>query len=337
MQKKFIHFVGIDISKEKFDAALIWQSNKNQILHKEFTNNRTGIKAFLKWLQQSKVPLEDCLICVEHTGIYTKILLRELIAQQAHVWVEMSYSILHSLGLQRGKNDKIDATRIAIYAYKNADDAQLYQPPREVVELLRLLLGQREKLVEIRKRLKQSISELKTFEPMLAQKAAANFQRSLESIQQDIKALDKQLNELIKEDPQLKKQDELCQSVSAVGPVTSRFLICYTNEFSRLTDARQLACYCGVVPFEHTSGKRIRGKPKIHHMANKKLKKLLTLCARTACNTYEEFKNYKERKLEEGKHTRVIINNVRNKILQRICAVMKRQTPYEKNLLVNVV
>ena len=48
MQKKFIHFVGIDISKEKFDAALIWQSNKNQILHKEFTNNRTGIKAFLK-------------------------------------------------------------------------------------------------------------------------------------------------------------------------------------------------------------------------------------------------------------------------------------------------
>src|SRR5688572_12960945 len=120
MQKKFVHFVGIDISKEYFDAALIWQGNKNQMILQRFENNEKGIKAFLRWLYQNKAALADILFCMEHTGIYCKPLMRCLITEGASLWMEMSFRIIRSLGIQRGKNDKLDACRIALYACKNA-------------------------------------------------------------------------------------------------------------------------------------------------------------------------------------------------------------------------
>jgi transposase len=337
MQKKFAHFVGIDISKEYFDATLIWQGNKNQMISQRFENNEKGIKTFLRWLRQNKAALAEILFCMEHTGIYGKPLMRCLIAENANLWMEMSFQIIRSMGIQRGKNDKIDACRIALYAYKHAEDAKLYQPPRIVVEQLRLLLMQRDKLVQTKMQLLQTVQEMDRFDPHLAAKAKSNIKRTLRSMEKDIEAIDLQMNELVASDSQLKKWASLCQSVPGVGRITSLYLICFTNEFSRFNNSRQLACYCGVVPFEYTSGKSIRGKPRVHHMANKTLKRLLHLGALASSVYYDEFRLYKERKLQEGKSKMLILNNIRNKMIHRVCAVVQRQTPYEKNFVPGLV
>ncbi|MBC8884295.1 IS110 family transposase [Flavobacterium piscinae] len=83
---------------------------------------------------------------------------------------------------------------------------------------------------------------------------------------------------MIKLDEKLSNIFEKATSVTGVGKVTALFLICYTNEFTMYETPRQLACYCGVVPFEYTSGKSVRAKPRVHFMANKKLKKQLHMC-----------------------------------------------------------
>ena len=44
---------------------------------------------------------------------------------EAAIWMESAVHIQRSVGLQRGKNDKIDAKRIALYAYKNRDDIKI--------------------------------------------------------------------------------------------------------------------------------------------------------------------------------------------------------------------
>jgi hypothetical protein len=85
-----------------------------------------------------------------------------------------------------------------------------------------------------------------------------------------------------------------------------------------------------VVPFEHTSGKSVKGKPHVHNMANKLLKKMLHMGAIAAVTYYEEFKCYYNRKLEEGKPKMLVLNNVRNKIALRLAAVIKNNNPYQK-------
>ncbi|WP_299897690.1 IS110 family transposase, partial [uncultured Aquimarina sp.] len=112
--------------------------------------------------------------------------------------------------------------------------------------------------------------------------------------------------------------------------ITALYLAIFTNMFTRYQNAKQLACYCGVVPFEHTSGTSIRKRSKVHHMANKTLKKQLHLCALSAIQYDLELKNYYNRKVEEGKSKMLVINNVRNKLVHRVCAVIKRQQPYQK-------
>ena len=96
------------------------------------------------------------------------------------------------------------------------------------------------------------------------------------------------------------------------------------------TTARQLACYAGVVPFEHTSGKSVRSKPKVHFMANKKLKKQFHMCALSAITSDPELKQYFKRKVEEGKSKMLVINNVRNKLVHRVCACIKNDKMYER-------
>ena len=327
---KFKHFVGIDVSREYFDAVVILNQDKDQSVHNQFVNNTKGIKAFCKWLKEQGSSSENTLVCLEHTGMYGKLIIKHLISFNFSIWVEMSLKIIRSIGLQRGKNDKVDAERIAYYAMKNAEEAVIFKAPRKEIDKIRNLLSLREKLVVTRASLLKNVKELASFDKEVA-KLSEKFQKStIKGIDSDLKKIEKQLDDIINQDENLSHLFELTISVVGIGKVTALFLICFTNEFTMYVTPRQLACYAGVVPFEHTSGKSVRAKPKVHYMANKKLKKQLHMCALSAIRCDLELKEYFERKVEQGKNKMLVINNVRNKLVHRICACIKNNKIYEK-------
>ncbi len=105
-------------------------------------------------------------------------------------------------------------------------------------------------------------------------------------------------------------------------------MIVLSNGFLSFKNSRKFATYAGIAPFPYESGTSIKGKTKVSHLANKKIKTLLSSCATSAIRCNPEMKAYYNRKLEEGKHKMSIINAVRNKILSRIFAVVNRGTPY---------
>jgi transposase len=144
-----------------------------------------------------------------------------------------------------------------------------------------------------------------------------------------IKCIDEQMLKIIKEDAELKKQFELVTSVHGVGKQTAIFIIAFTQGFTLFKDWRKFACYCGIAPFEYTSGISIRGKTRVSHLANKKLKSLLTLCALSTIKRENEFKLYYDRRALEGKSNMSTLNIIRNKLISRIFAVVKRGTPYQ--------
>jgi transposase len=327
---KFSNFLGIDVSKDYFDAVVVLNCEKTNTIHSQFTNDSAGLKELVSWLKKNRATIENTLVCIEHTGMYGKTIIQFLLSKNFNICVEMSSRIIKNSGIQRGKNDKIDAERIAFYAMKNQDELQLYKAPRQIVDSIRKLISLREHLIATKAMLIRNSNELKNFEPSLSKLHQKYSKATVKGIETDLNNIEKKLDELIQSDEKLANLFEKATSVTGVGKVTALFLICFTNEFTMYSNPRQLACYCGVVPFEYTSGKSVRAKPRVHYMANKKLKKQLHMCALSSIRADGELKEYYNRKVADGKNKMLVINNVRNKIIHRICACIRDDKQYEK-------
>jgi transposase len=326
----FKNFIGIDISKDTFDYALIKDSNLSIPISGKTTNNPSGLVKFEEFLKRQGIDMGETLFCMEHTGIYCRLLSQYLVENNCHVWLEMPVQIIRSQGVQRGKNDHIDAIRIAEYACEKKDKAVLWQPPREVVLQINDLLTLRDRLIESRKSLKQPIKEFQDagFKDT-ARLIESRCSGTLKALDKEIGQIEKELDKLINKDSNLKKLYDLATSVPGIGKITALTLLFFTNEFTLYTNAKQLACYCGVAPFGHTSGTSVKGKPKVSNFANKRLKKLLHLVAMVTISCDKELSLYYQRKVSEGKNRMLVINAIRNKVLHRLSAVIKRGTPYQ--------
>lgn len=326
-----IYFLGIDVSKKTFDAALTVNTKAFEAFKIE--NNPGPIEIFFNGLKKKfGISFSQLVVCMEHTGIYCLPLLHFCAKNKIKVCLESAVKIKKSQGIVRGKNDKVDARRIAVYAYKNREEIAFWQPQRLVIQKIKALLVTRERLVNIRKILSTPIKECEEFiDGAIYKSVAGSCQKSLKAISDDIKKVEKSILELINEDVVLKKQSSLVQSVVGIGNITAWNLIVTTGEFARISKAKRLACYSGVAPFEHTSGTSVRRKPRVSKMANLSIKTLLTLGARSAIKHDPELKAYAERKLAEGKHYFNVINAVRNKLITRIYACLREGRPYEKN------
>jgi transposase len=149
---KFKAFTGIDISKKTFDAALILMQT-GAVYHRCFPQTKEGFITFIKWLESYGVTLQDTLICMEHTGLYTNGIIRFLISLKAHLWVEMALKIKRSMGLQRGTDDKDSSITIAEYAMRFTDRVRLWKPVDTQIYRLKDLIAQRDRIVKSIKQL----------------------------------------------------------------------------------------------------------------------------------------------------------------------------------------
>lgn len=328
-EQHYQFFIGIDISKRYFDVAILIDQRTTSYV---FENSRKGTNAFIRLLKNQKIPLPNTLMCMEHTGVYGQLLITKLVEKQACFCVEMPIQIIRSIGVQRGKSDAVDAKRIAVYASKNSRELELYQPMEKVLEQVKILLKIRRKLVNTRADLNKYPNELELFSPDLGKLAKKNLKKINKNLNDEIDRLEMEIKKLILSDDKLNKTVGLVTSVSGIGKITALHLTIFTNFFTRYDNPKQLACYCGVVPFEYTSGDSIFRKSRVHPMANRTLKKHLHMCALAAINHDPDIREYFQRKGAEGKNKMLVVNNVRNKLVHRVCAVIKRQEPYVKNV-----
>jgi transposase len=281
-----------------------------------------------------KVPGFDCnkaLFCMEATGLYCNALLQFFQSQQANAWVENAIQIKRSLGIKRGKTDKVDSISIAKYAFKNAELVRLWRPSGTVLEKIKQLTTLRERMVVTQKRLITPIEELRDAgQEKMAEYLHKSIKRSINAIDADLKKIEGKIMECLKEDASLNHLFSLITSVVGIGFVTAINLIIHTQGFNIMCDSRKLACYCGVAPFPYQSGISIKGRTKVSHMANKKLKTNLHLAALTAIKFDPELKAYYDRKVLDGKPKMSVINAVRFKLLARVVSVVKNDRVYVK-------
>ena len=258
------------------------------------------------------------------------------------LWLESSLRIKRSLGLQRGKSDKIDAIRISEYAFRYADQATVWQPERQTIVKLRQLVALRKRLLNAKNILRVPLNEVADFQDKKLQKEMEKLNsKPIEALEKQIAEVEKKIKELIKEDDALKHLFDLVTSVDGVGEVVFCEMVIATNEFKLFNCPRKFACYSGVASFEHSSGTSIRGGTRVSHLANKQMKKLLHMAALSVVSGKGEMADYYHRKVEQalprrGKNKMLVINAVRNKIIHpggepRVFACIRDDRKYEKN------
>lgn len=326
--KKYAMYVGIDVSKSKLDASFFVETKPAEVQHLVVSNDKKGIKNLVDAIKKHKIPLEQILFCQENTGVYSMPLCLFFSENNLDHWVVPAIEINRSKGITRGKNDKVDSKDIAFYAYTHLHKLTLSKLPEKDIQKLKLLYTERDKVLKAI-RLFDSTKESKHFLPNDITKTvmAANA-KILKDLKRSLKQLDTKIQEVIKENPVIKQQYQLIQSVPGVGIQTTVYLITATKCFQSFKDWRKLACYAGVAPFEYSSGSSIRSRTKVNHMADKKMKSLLNMCALSAKKHDAQLREYYERKIKEGKNPMLVMNNLRCKILSRVFAVVNRQTPF---------
>lgn len=324
MKKK--HSIGVDVSKMTLD--IVFYNNKKHI---KISNDLKGFKSFLKEIKTMGLELEDCLVVMEHTGVYSYPFENFLSKTGLSFSKVPALQIKRSAGIVRGKNDKADAKQIAAYGALHQGSLKL-SVCSEKINYLKSLLSLRERFVTQKAGYVASIKEQEVFLGLKKSSPLLKTQNRMVTMLTDqIEEIETEIKSLIKEDEEMKKNYELLVSITGVGFVVASCMIVFTNNFTLFTDPRKFASYCGIAPFDHSSGTSLMKKPRISHLANKKIKCLLDLSARCAINYDPELKEFYKRRTESGKNKRSTINIVRNKLVLRMFAVVKRETPFQKN------
>ena len=317
---------GIDLSKDKFDVSFV--CSEQVVKHKVYTNDLKGICKFL-----ALVPPET-VICAEHTGTYGDMLVLLALSSGIRISLIPGYEIKHSLGLQKGKSDPIDAARIREYGERFFDKLIFCEVECQELYELKELYRLRTQLVETRKRL-ITLQQTEAVKPVVSIFAHRTLSEEIISVQRKIEAINEEITTLINSNLSLKQNFDIVTSIKGIGTVTACDLMIRTDNFKQINSARKCASYAGIAPYPNKSGKMDRGN-RTSHMGDKQLKSLLYMCALSAKNHNKEMNLYYRKKYEiEKKHFYVVLNNIANKLLRIIYALINKQVTFDVEHICN--
>lgn len=294
-QSNYKLFIGIDVSKKTIDSAIVNDFGK-KIGHRKFTNDQFGFDSCLEWLgefyQDGQV-----VFCLEHTGIYSRLLSMFLQDKGLAVCMESGYTIKHSGGILKGKNDKIDAYRIAEYALSNKFKLKIAEHYDLNIIKLHDLMTTRNRLVIDLKRLTTPINEMEehggkeSYEMLLKACKAA-----IDGLKKSIKDIEQMIDELIEQVEGWKERIELVTSVKGIGKIVALWMMVYTKNISSKINARQFTSLVGIAPFEESSGSSVRKGAHVSNHAHKFLKGILHSAAMAAIKSSSKIKEYHKMK-----------------------------------------
>lgn len=320
-------YVGIDPAAESFTAALYAPTLASTPAPRSFPNTAEGIAAFAQWLQSLELLPEQVQIGIENTGVYAEALCYQLHERGYRLSLLDPRKVWKAFGDGQPKSDPLDSRKIAEYAFRYADQLRLWQPQEVIVEQVRVLLSTREQLVQQKTATQNTRS---TLARKVIQTPAANraLDATLTLLKAQIDALEEELKRLIRSQPTLLQGATLLMSAPGVSWLLSAHFLVLTRGFRELPRYRTLAQYLGLSPNEHTSGTSVRKRPRSRRYGPSTARKLLHLAARSLRTHDREARHYFLRKTGEGKPKALVLNNIANQLLKRLCAILRTRTPY---------
>ena len=319
---EFKYFVGVDISSSTFTVSVGVAPWRLMVPPRDFENTEDGFQSFLAELQQKQMQPSETIICMEATGVYGEGLAYFAHAKGYPVAVQPPLEVKRAFKPNIRKTDAVDSSQIAEFACRFSDKLAFWQPRHAILEQIKVLLSMREQFVAQNTAQKNSLTALKR-KPVKNPFAEQTHLDSIEHFKRQIHAIDQEIRRLIESDPTFKHMLTLLLSVPGVGLLLAAHMILLTQVSLQY---KQLNSFLGIAPNEHSSGSSIHARPTSRHFGPPSIRKLLYLAACSVIAHHEQFKTYFYRKVKEGKNGRLILNNIENKLIKIMCAVLRTNT-----------
>lgn len=311
--------VGIDMSKQKFDAALL---RNNKFKHKVFPNNKKGHEAMSAWLQKQAIIAAH--ICMESTNVYGEAL-AEYLTDQGYMVSIVNPARIKGFAqseLSRTKTDKADASLIARFCLAMAPEA--WTPDPQEIRELKGLVRRLESLIEMRQ---QEVNRLHVAPDIVV----SGLKEHIDYLDQEIKTTKERIRDHIDNHPDLKKKKTLLESIPGIGEATINVVLSEFANIENFKTAKQLAAFIGVAPKERQSGSSVRGRTTMSKTGRSQLRKSFFMPALVALRYNPILVQMKERLLEAGKSKMAIVGAAMRKLVHLIYGVLKSGQPFDAN------
>ena len=312
-----VSVLGIDIAKQKFDAALLVDGKTK---HKTCKNSAEGFETLMYWLE--KQGIQKVHACLEATGNYGEDLAIHL-HEAGHTVSIVNPARIKGFAqseLIRTKTDKIDAGIIARFCLAMKPDAWI--PPSPEIRSLRALVRRVDSLIDMRSQEKNRISTAYESVISLIKEHVAYLDEEIEKIR-------RQIADLIGQNPHLKRRKELLDSIPGIGKATIPHILAELDDLEKFNHVRQMVAFIGLAPRETLSGSSIKGKPRLCKIGHARLRKALYMPALVSIQCNPVMIAFYNRLKEKGKNGKVIVCAIMRKLVHVIFGVLKSGKTYD--------
>ena len=312
--------VGVDISKAKFDAALLNAEGKYK--HKKFDNNAEGFAAFADWL--SAFGGDKPLVGMEATGAYS-IPLADFLVGEGYATSGINPARVHAFAkteLSRAKTDKADAKLIA--RFMREKNPPTWNPPPANIRKLQVMLRRIEHLMEMRQ---MEQNRLDTANPAIADSIKA----ILASLDSELKATRERIRQHIGGDPDLRARGGLLDSIPGIGEATAAHVLVALSGHHGFGNAKQAAAHAGLAPKLSESGKWV-GQTRLSKTGGPMLRKALYMPAVVAKRHNPAVRAFCERLKANGKKGKAVICAAMRKLIHIAFGVLRSGKPFDPKL-----
>lgn len=326
----YLYHIGIDVSKDTFDAGMFTSSAEPRLHLGKFLNSAEGLQQFQQCLSAKSISAQTAIVCVEATGVYSQLLCYHLHQANFEVCLEAPLKIKRAFPLKTHKTDAIDSLHIAEYAYRYCDRLVRWKPKSQLINHLETWLVLREQIVTQQTAL-INLSKALHKKMDAAELALKTCQKIIDFLTRQLDDIETEIFRLADQDPQIAQKVERLDAIPGIGKLTALNVVVITHHNPALTQYSKLAAYIGICPYQKESGKSLHKPARISQLGPPRMRKLLHLCARSLCTHNSTFRAYYLRKLNQGKPKKLVINNAANKLLRIVCAVLTKNEPFLKN------
>ena len=326
-----LYFLGIDIGKDTFTASLYHVPTNT---HQTFSGQmRSASRKILRWLKQQKVDAAQTIMALEATGVYGERLCYELAASECTLYLLHPTEVRRFMRHPERKSDTDDSRQIAELIAERYRRLTVWTPNLEAVDRIKTLMAERRQLVKMTVQTKNADHAAK-FKRNRVKELEDRDRERLDFLKAQKTAVEKQIEQIIESDPIVREAATVLRSTPTVGPLLAACLIVVTNAGLNSFTSRKIGSLVGVAPQPYQSGHMEYRRHSSGH-GDPEFRRILHMAARSGANHYGPFREYRRKKLEEGKPAMLIYNNISNRILHLACAVLESKKPFDPNFATN--
>jgi transposase len=313
--------LGIDISKAKFDAAVLLADNK--VKTKKFDNKTNGFSALIEWLD--KLGIQDFHACMEATGSFGQALATYLYGAGYQVSVVNPAQIkgFAQSVLARNKTDRADSILIARFC--QAINPKPWKPAPLHVQELQSWVRRLEALKAMEQQEKNRLGVAPTH-------VKASIETIIKHLGQEMKAVQERIKSCIEQNPELRDKQGLLETIPGIGQATIARVLAFIGNPEDFKNAKRLSASLGLSPRQHQSGSSVHGRTRLSKTGKGDLRKSFYMPAIVAKQHNPIIRAFCEKLKNSGKPMMVIIGAAMRKLVHLIYGVLKTGKPFEAKL-----